>query len=86
MILEKMDVRTVADDFFQCLLDDMTGGVGGMDDPPFAVAAFAGQMITRLCGLVPGKGDALIDQPVDRFPAVFDDESRGDLIAPSGYP
>ena len=35
MILEKMDVRTVADDFFQCLLDDMTGGVGGMDDPPY---------------------------------------------------
>ena len=83
MVLEKMDIRTAADDFFQRLLDDMTCSIGGMDDPPFAVTAFAREVITGLCGLVPGEGNALIDQPVDGFTAMFDNETGGDFIAQS---
>ena len=84
MIFEQMDVRTAADDLFQCLLHDVPGGVCGMNDAPLAVTAFTGQVITRLGRCVFGKGNALIDQPVDGFATVFDDETGRFFITQPG--
>ena len=57
-------------------LHGSAGGVGGMDDAAVAVAAFAGQVVAS-GSVVAGEWHALLDQPFDRGPAVFDDETGG---------
>ena len=84
MVFEKMDIRAVPDDPFQRLLDDMSGRIGGMDNAPLAVATFTCQVIAGLGGLVSGKGNTLIDQPVDGFPAMLDNKPGSDFIAQPG--
>ncbi len=59
----------------------MAGGIGGMDDAAPAVAAFAGQVIAEFGLLVLGERNAPVDQPLDGFAAMFDDEARCLFIA-----
>jgi hypothetical protein len=49
-----------------------------------AVTAFAGQVEAQFGGSVACEGDALLDQPFDRFPAMLDDEARRAFVAQAG--
>ena len=60
----------------------MPRGIGCMNDAPMTVAAFTGQVVVGV--LIPRKIDTGIDQPVDAFPAMFDREPHGVLMAQAG--
>ncbi len=81
---EQRDVRMRAHLLFQRHLHRVAGGVGGVDDAALAVAAFAGQVEAQFGAGVAGERHALLDQPFDRFAAVFDDEAGGAFVAQAG--
>ena len=83
MIFEQCDVGVLPYLAGQGFLYRVAGGVGGMDDATFAMAAFACQMIAAVVVLA-GEGHALPDQPFYRFPSVLDDEACHHRIAQPG--
>jgi len=72
VVFEDGDVRVLADLAGQGVLDGEAGGIGDVDHPAGAVAAFAGQVVA---GFVLGERNALVDQPFDRAAAIFDDKA-----------
>ncbi len=84
MVLEQRNIRMGADLLFQRDLHGVPGGIGRMDDPSLAVAAFARQVKAHFSGGVTRERHALIDQPFDRFAPVFDDVTGGGLVAQTG--
>lgn len=52
-------------------------GVGHVDDPALAMAAFPGEVIADGGAGVGGEGDAMVDQPAYGPGAVLDDEAGG---------
>lgn len=85
-LLQKLDVRPLARLVEQGFEDRRTGGVGGMNDAPVAVAALAGEVklettVVDAVVLVTGERHALLDQPFDRFAAVFDGEPHRVFVA-----
>jgi hypothetical protein len=73
VLLEDRDVRMGPDLFGERCLDGGPGGVGGVDDAPGAVPAFAGEVVADGGG-VGREGDAVVDQPADGPGAVLDDK------------
>jgi hypothetical protein len=62
------------------------GGIGGVNDAPMAVTAFAGQvkLETAIFGtglFIAGERHALIDQPLNGLFAVLDSEAHGVFVA-----
>ena len=72
--LEDLNVGMLANFLGQRLLNSQAGCVRDMNHPAGAVPTFSRQMVA---GFVSRKGDALIDEPFDRSPAVFDNKPRG---------
>ena len=73
-VLETMYAVALLDPVDQGAGNRHSGGVGGVDDAPVAVAALAGQVIGQGIGLgalQAGKVHPLVDQPADRLRAVF---------------
>ena len=84
MMFEHRDIRMGACLFAQRGLHRLPGRIGRVDDPPHAVAPFAGQMIAGPAALVPGKRHALLDEPLDGLRTVFHHITRGRFIAKTG--
>jgi len=87
-LLQQFDVVLLPGLAEQGVEDGGASGVGGMDDPPVTMAAFASQVeletaILAVRALVACKGYALLDQPLDRLVAVFDGEAYGVFTAQS---
>ncbi|MNZ42564.1 hypothetical protein D3C78_601410 [compost metagenome] len=85
-LLKQFDVGAFAGLLQQRGENGCARGIGGMDDAPVAVPAFAGQVkfeaaIVNAGVLIAGKGHALFDQPLNGFAAVLDGESHGIFVA-----
>ena len=83
---QQLDVRSPPGLGQQGIEDRGAGGVGGMDDAPVAVPAFAGQVVFEAAFLVvvllvAGEGHPLFDQPLDRFAAMLHGEAHRVLAA-----
>ncbi|MCY1422382.1 hypothetical protein D9M71_380590 [compost metagenome] len=85
-LLQQFDVRSFPGLVEQGGENGSAGGIGGVDDAPMAVTALAGEVelepaifVTRL--FIAGKGHALVDQPLNRFPAVLDGKAHRVFMA-----
>ena len=58
----------------------VAGGIGGVDNPAMAMAAFAGEVVV-LAIVLPGELHAGVDQPFDAFLAVFHGKADRILVA-----
>ena len=77
----------LADLFNQCAGNGFAGGVGGMNDAPVAVAAFAGQVVGQLAAVTAveaGEVHSQINQPADGVGTVFHGEAHGIVVAQAG--
>src|SRR5450830_1617513 len=85
-LLQQFDVRALAGLFEQGLEDRGPGGVGGVDDAPMAVPAFAGQVeleaaVISARVIITGKRHTLVDQPLNGFAAMFDGKAHRVFVA-----
>ncbi len=83
MVFQQADVGVAADALCERGLHRASGGVGSVHDAPFAVAAFAGEVVAGGFAVV-GEGHALGCQPVDHFPALADHEAGDVFVAEAG--
>jgi hypothetical protein len=88
-LLQQFDVRALPGLFQQGVENCSASCVGSVDDASMAVAALAGQVeleaaILARGFIVPGEGDALVDQPLDGLAAVFYGEAHGVFAAQAG--
>ncbi len=62
-------------------LHRVAGGVGSVNDAALAMAAFARQVKAHFRRFVARERHALVDQPLNRFASMFDDEAGGRFVA-----
>ena len=75
-VWQQFDIRVRLRAFDQHRLDRAPGGIGGMDDAPMRMAAFAREVVGRIAaGGLAREGDTERFQPVDALRAMLDGES-----------
>ena len=84
VVFEDRNVGVGKDLLAKRLLDCGTGRVGGVDDAPVRVSAFAGEVVANRRRVVLRKGNPFRDQPLDGLAAMFDDEPGCFGIAQAG--
>src|SRR5690606_31180088 len=85
-LFQQFDVGTLSGFVEQGSENRCARGVGGVNDAPMAVTAFAGQMeleppVLGAGLLIAGKGYALIDKPLNGFFAVLDGKAHSIFVA-----
>jgi hypothetical protein len=73
VVLEHGDIGVLPDLALERGLHRVSGRVGGVYHPAVTVAALGREMVAGLAGGLARERHALADQPLDAFPAVFDD-------------
>ena len=62
----------------------MPGGIIDVDHPAMAMPALCGQVVASVAGGVACEWNTFANQPVDTFPAPFDDKTGDFFVAQAG--
>ena len=81
MLFQHADIRKRADLLKQRLLHRFAGGIAAVNDPPRAVTAFLGEVISGPVVWVGSKSNAFIDQPMNRSRCMFGNKPGDCFIA-----